>query len=472
MADDDKPDPKAKPDPKERIAKVVELKTRRKERDNYIARLNARHAAVLLGTQTVVLDEGPNEPDEPPKFMALADFHAWYHNDRVEVPDEERPKKKKLVPVSKLWFASPQRRQYEKVVFDPTDKRFDHYNLWRGFSVQPDASKSCDKLLAHIRENICSNNAEHYAWVIGFLAHMVQRPEEKSGVTLVLRGGEGSGKGFLASAVGRLFREHYIAISQREHLVGRFNAHMTQALLIFVDEAMWAGDKQGEGVLKHLVTDHELLIEGKFKDGYMVRNLSRLIIASNEKWAVPAGMRARRWCVLDVADTHLQERGYFAAIDKELKNGGLEAFMHLLMTFDIDSVDIFTVPKTAALLEQKEESMHPHESWWLERLQDVPFATSRRTARTSWSRRPTAGRSRSRRTIRGRCTSLGRGSQPAHPALARQAAVQVAAAAAARQPGGPAADRRAQAPRGPAQPPGLPGRLRPAHRPAGRLGSH
>ena len=28
----------------------------------------------------------------------------------------------------------------------------------------------------------------------------------------------------------------------------------------------------------------------------------------------------------------------------------------------------------------------------------VPFATSRRTARTSWSRRPTAGRSRSRRT--------------------------------------------------------------------------
>ena len=81
--------------------------------------------------------------------------------DRVEVPDEERPKKKKLVPVSKLWFASPQRRQYEKVVFDPTDKRFDHYNLWRGFSVEPDANKSCDKFLAHIRDNICSSKAEH-----------------------------------------------------------------------------------------------------------------------------------------------------------------------------------------------------------------------------------------------------------------------------------------------------------------------
>ena len=115
--------------------------------------------------------------------------------------------------------------------------------------------------------------------------------------------------------------QHYIVITQREQLVGRFNAPMTQALLMFVDEGIWAGDKEGEGALKHLVTDEELLIEGKLQDGFMVRNLSRLIIASNEKWVVPAGNRARRWCVLDVADTHLHDRGYFAAIDKELKNG-------------------------------------------------------------------------------------------------------------------------------------------------------
>ena len=71
------------------------------------------------------------------------------------------------------------------------------------------------------------------------------------------------------------------------------------------------GDKAGEGALKHLVTDEELLIEGKHRDAFMVRNLSRLIIASNEKWVVPAGIRARRWCVLDVADTHANDRAYF-----------------------------------------------------------------------------------------------------------------------------------------------------------------
>ena len=40
-----------------------------------MARLNERHAAVLLGTQTIILDEGPNEPGQPPMFMKMADFH-------------------------------------------------------------------------------------------------------------------------------------------------------------------------------------------------------------------------------------------------------------------------------------------------------------------------------------------------------------------------------------------------------------
>jgi len=101
----------------------------------------------------------------------------------------------------------------------------------------------------------------------------------------------------------------------------------------------------------------------------MVRNLSRLIIASNEKWVVPAGIRARRWCVLDVADTHANDRAYFRAIDDELhRDGGLAGLMRVLQTFDLKSVDVYAPPKTAALLEQKEESFPPHVQWWAETL--------------------------------------------------------------------------------------------------------
>ena len=73
---------------------------------------------------------------------------------------------------------------------------------------------------------------------------------------------------------------------------------------------------------------------------------------------------------LDVNPAHANDRAYFKAIDDEMKAGGLEALMHVLSTFDLSTVDIYTVPKTQALLEQKEESAPPHVRWWLECLQE------------------------------------------------------------------------------------------------------
>ena len=117
------------------------------------------------------------------------------------------------------------------------------------------------------------------------------------------------------------------------------------------------------------IVHRELSQLGSCEGGGTNRNLSRLIIASNEKWVVPAGIRARRWCVLDVSDTHANDRAYFGAIDNELHHdGGLARLMHVLQTFDLGSVDVYAPPKTAALLEQKEKSFPPHVLWWAETL--------------------------------------------------------------------------------------------------------
>ena len=61
--------------------------------------------------------------------------------------------------------------------------------------------------------------------------------------------------------------------------------------------------------------------EVKQLDPITTRNISRFIIASNEDWVVPAGLKARRWAVLDVAGTHKEDRAYFAAIEKEWESG-------------------------------------------------------------------------------------------------------------------------------------------------------
>jgi hypothetical protein len=349
-----------------RVASLAKVRARRGRQarapaaaPDWLARLNARHAVVRLGSRTVILDERGHEP---PAFLKPDDFHLWYANDRVPAGPRD-------VPVSYLWLKHHDRRQYERVVFEPgRDAGPGCYNLWRDFAVGPDPTKSCGLFLAHIRDNVCSGNEQHYAWVLGFLAHTVQRPWEKAGVALVLRGDEGTGKGFLANHVGALFPHHYVVISHAEHITGRFNAHHQQALLMFVDEAFWAGDKKAEGVLKHLVTDETVTTELKHLDPITTRNVSRFIIASNEDWVVPAGLKARRWAVLDVADTRKEDRAYFAAIEEEWEGGGKAALLHLLLNFDLSSVDLYRVPKTSGLLHQKIESMQPHERWWLECL--------------------------------------------------------------------------------------------------------
>jgi hypothetical protein len=326
----------------------------------YITRLNKSYAVVQLDAKIAILVE---RPGKPAVFMTPTDLHLWYANDTITIGRRKEP-------VSMVWLQHPHRRQYEDVVFDPRDTNPAHYNLWQGFAVQPDAKGSCERWLHHIKNNICSGNEEHFRWVLGFLAHMVQRPWEKPGVALVLQGKEGAGKGFFANVIGRLCPHHYVVVSQAAHLTGRFNAHCQQCLVMFVDEGFWAGDKHGEGALKHLVTDHELLIEPKHVNPFMIRNVVRMVVASNEHWVVPAGTNARRWFVLKVADTYANDRKYFSAIEAELDAGGLQAFIHLLQTFDLSEADIYTAPKTAALLEQKIETMAPHDRWWLQCLQE------------------------------------------------------------------------------------------------------
>ena len=80
----------------------------------------------------------------------------------------------------------------------------------------------------------------------------------------MLRGKKGAGKGTLGQILIRLFHHHALPISNPLHLTGRFNGHLVDVVFLFVDEAFWAGDKAGEGVLKALVTEPTIPIEPKF----------------------------------------------------------------------------------------------------------------------------------------------------------------------------------------------------------------
>ena len=123
-----------------------------------------------------------------------------------------------------------------------------------------------------------------------------------------------------------------------------------------------------EGKLKDLVTGDHHLIEFKGKEPIKVHNFVRLFVTGNPNWLVPAGFEERRFAVLDVGEDHMQDHAYFAAIDREMDTGGREALLDYLLRFDLNTVDLRSIPKTAALLDQKMSSLSPEQAWWLDLL--------------------------------------------------------------------------------------------------------
>ena len=111
------------------------------------------------------------------------------------------------------------------------------------------------------------------------------------------------------------------------------------------------------------------MLEYKGVDVIRVKNRIRLFITGNPNWLIPAGLKERRFAIFDMGEEHLQDHDYFKAIDDQMANGGrADPLLHYLLDFDLSTVNLRQISKTAALLEQQIESLPPEEAWWLDTL--------------------------------------------------------------------------------------------------------
>jgi len=217
----------------------------------------------------------------------------------------------------------------------------------------------------HIHKIIAGGDREGFEYILNWLARLVQHPEEVGEIALVLRGKKGSGKSLLGSWIVRLFDQHGMHIVHSTQLVGRFNAHLRDCCVLFADEAFYAGDKQGEAVLKGLITERALVIEGKNQNIVVVRNMLHIILASNNDWVVPTSHDERRYAPYDVLDNRVGDLAYFAAIDRQMRQGGLAAMLYDLLQRDISGFEVRDVPHSAEMRTQKTLSLSSPERWWV-----------------------------------------------------------------------------------------------------------
>lgn len=287
-----------------------------------IERMNQRFAIISVGHQIKILDEGDRGDI---KLLSRPDFALQTAN--MAAPD-------KASSAANLWQKSLQRREYRGLVFSPGRDKPGHYNLWRGFSVEPQPGDCC-RFWDLVQHAICAGEPALYDYVRNYCAHLVQRPWERPEVALILRGGQGTGKNTFVDTLGALVKHHFRQVNSTDQLTGRFNGHMKDVLLLHANEASWGGNKSERGKLKAMITDATLPIEMKGHNIIVVDNYLRLIVSSNEEWPVPIDIDDRRFLVLDVSPAYQKNQAFFGALHQQMNNGGREALMHDLMTMSI-----------------------------------------------------------------------------------------------------------------------------------------
>lgn len=331
-----------------------------------IQELNEKHAIVFgQNGGLIVLTEGVEDGLFQLRFSQPNVMPLLYPK---QVTVGETPKGKPITrPLGAAWLVHPKRRFYQGIELAPNEKSNPgYYNLWRGFSVEP--KKGNWRLYREHLNLLVDGDPECAEYVLAWMAETVQHPDRPIGIALSFKGGQGTGKSTFAKWFGSLFGVHFMHLDSEHRLIGQFNAHLHNVIVVLADEAVWAAGKQGLGALKRMITEETLAIERKGVDTIIVKNRLHMMVASNEGWFVPVGFDNRRFAVFKTSLERQNDRKFFAAVRKQLfEEGGLSALLYDLLEMR-SSVDLGQIPHTKELDEQKYRSMHPREAWWYDVL--------------------------------------------------------------------------------------------------------
>ena len=243
------------------------------------------------------------------------------------------------------------------LAFCPDSKKChaDQYNLFRGYAIEPKPG-DVEPFLQHVKEVICAGDTSVYEYVMQFFAHMLQKPDEKPSVAIVMKSIEGTGKGAFVQPFAKMLGEYAVQTNGAYLVTGRFNAVVANKMLIFADEVDLTDAKCADK-LKALISEPTVMIEKKGLDAVAVGSYSRFIFASNMDTVLKAGSRERRYLVLEPSPEYAQDDNYFMRYFAWLNDNGAAHLMHYLLTLDISDFNPRKAPATQALLDEKLASL-------------------------------------------------------------------------------------------------------------------
>lgn len=357
-------------------------------KQHVIDTFNLTHSIVQQGGKVWVCErETDHKANTGYTFSAVPQKRQLYAN--LNFPYINEQSIPKQVNCFDLWMKDLNRNSFQGVVFDPSskaDKRF--LNMWSGFEVEAEAGDDkLDRIMWHLLHVICNSNQEHFHYLLAWMAQIIQKPERKSGVCVVLKSeARGTGKSTVSVLMEKLLGQYAMRVQDSKHLLGAFNSHLANKLFVTIEEAFWSGNSKDAGKFRTLITDSTITIEAKGKDAIEIDSYHRFLMCTNNRWAVPAHQQERRFFVLEVSDCKQQNRDYFRELYTDIESPEtIGQLFHFLKQYDTTPFNLHKAPMTEALQAQIMESL-PSEAEWFQKVLDdgcIVDGTSYELDRTS-----------------------------------------------------------------------------------------
>lgn len=335
-------------------------------KDSIVGLFNSSHSVVLHGSKTLICERTIDHKGSVSYvFSEVNQKKKFYDNLNLSYLQDNKIKN---VNCFDVWMKDHDRSTYHGVVFDPSNKANRRFlNMWSGWAVEPvEGDNQLDRIMWHLLHIICNGSEEEFRYLLAWMAHIIQRPEEKSGVCLVLKSeARGTGKSTVSVMMERLLGQHSMRVQDGKHLLGAFNSHLANKLFVTIEEAFWSGSAKDAGKLRTLISESTVTIEAKGKDAIEVDSFHRFMMCTNNDWAVPQTQDERRFFILEVSEEKKQDLEYFSELFKIINSDeAMGQLLHFLKNYDIEPYNLHKAPKTAATEQQILESL-PSEAIWL-----------------------------------------------------------------------------------------------------------
>lgn len=282
-------------------------------------------------------------------FISVEKLRQQFANTHVWGLQKGKPKD---LTHAEAWIASPDRRKFDDVVFEPgkPDIHNGSINLWRGWGVKPKEGDITpwNELLDYI----FNGSTDMRNWFECWIAYPIQHPGEKLNTAVVLWSPvQGVGKSLIGETIGQLYGEHFKIISAAE-LHGKFNSWFRDCQFVLGEENSSSDHRADANKLKHLITGAMIFVEEKYQPSMTMQNRVNFLFTSNHPDAFHLEAHDRRFFVWAITSVKMSDEFYRKFVEWR-NTGGNSALMHHFLHIDLKDFN----PKANAPVTESKQDM-------------------------------------------------------------------------------------------------------------------